>query len=205
MSALHELSDLELLAAVIGREPGAWQVFFKKHERLVVACIRRVYARYNVPLPQSELEDLVSSTCLDLVRGDFKKLRKYDPDRGYRLSSWLGLIATNVAHDALRRRAPPHESTDDEDSPLAELRSSLPDPLEILDNKEKTTILAQAITMLTPTDQEFVKLYYGESLSPEEIAEQSGVSVGTIYSRKHKIRGKLMKLVRGLTRPNEEP
>jgi RNA polymerase sigma-70 factor, ECF subfamily len=196
----NQRSELELLQAVIDREPGAWQTFFKRHERLILACLRRVYNRYHVPLIREQLEDLVGMVCLDLVRDEFKKLRKYDPDRGYRLSSWIGLIATNIAHDALRRRGPPHTSTDDDESPLTELQSALPDPLEVLNHKERVEILAEAVTHLTPTDQEFIRLYYQEQRSPEEIAEASGVSVNTVYSRKNKVRGKLVKLVRTLTR-----
>jgi RNA polymerase sigma-70 factor (ECF subfamily) len=192
--------DLELLQAVIDQEPGTWQVFFKRHQRLILACLRRVYTRYHVPVTQDQLEDLVSMVCLDLVKDDYKKLRKYDPERGYRLSSWIGLIATNIAHDALRRRGPPHTSTDDEDSPLAELQSRLPDPLEVLDHKERVEILARAVKFLTETDQEFIRLYYGEQRTPEEIAAASAVSVNTVYSRKNKVRGKLVKLVRSLTR-----
>jgi RNA polymerase sigma-70 factor (ECF subfamily) len=199
-SASDKTADLELLRAVIRRDPGAWQAFFKRHERLILACLRRVYTRYHVFLPQEQLEDLVGMVCLDLVKDDYRKLRKYDPDRGYRLSSWIGLIATNIAHDALRRRGPPHTSTDDEDSPLAELQSGLPDPLEVLNHKERVQILAEAVKHLTPTDQEFIRMYYEEQQTPEEIAEASGVSVNTVYSRKNKVRGKLVRLVRGLTR-----
>ena len=193
-------ADLSLLEAVIAEEPGAWQTFFKRHERLIMACLRRVYARYHVPMTQEQLEDLVGMTCLDLVKNDYKKLRRFDPTKGYRLSSWIGLIATNIAHDALRRRPPPHTSTDDADSPLAELHSGLPGPLEVLDHKERVGILAQAVTQLTPTDQEFIRMYYGEQQSPEEIAKTSGVSVNTVYSRKNKVREKLIRIVKGLTR-----
>ena len=193
-------AELALLKTVIDREPGAWLTFFKKHERLILACLRRVYARYHVPLPQEELEDLVGMVCLDLVKDEYRKLRLFDPERGYRLSSWIGLIATNIAHDALRRRAPPHTSTDDDESPLAELQSQGPDPLEELDHKEKVEMLARAVKHLTATDQEFIQLYYGQQKSPEEIAQITGVSINTVYSRKNKVRGKLVKLVRGFTR-----
>lgn len=189
-----------LIDAVLRREPGAWQRFFQKHERLVMACLRRVYHRYHVPLPQEEMEDLVGTVCLDLVRDDFRKLRLFDPDRGYRLSSWVGLIATNVAHDALRRRAPAAASTDDAQSPVAELQSPLPDPLEQADHREQVELLARAVSSLSRTEQEFVRRYYLEGNSPEEIAQATGVSVNTVYSRKNKVRAKLLRLVEGLTR-----
>ena len=55
---------------------------------------------------EEDVEDLVSATALNIVKDDYKKLRAFDATRGYKLSSWIGLIATNTAHDALRRRAP---------------------------------------------------------------------------------------------------
>jgi RNA polymerase sigma-70 factor (ECF subfamily) len=189
-----------MIEGVIRRVPGGWQDFFKKHERLVLACLRRVYARYHVPLPQEEMEDLVGAVCLDLVRDDYRKLRLFDPDRGYRLSSWVGLIATNVAHDALRRRAPYAASTDDQASPLAELPSPLPDPLDQADHREQVELLARAVAYLSPTEQEFIRRYYVEGHTPEEIAEATGVSVNTVYSRKNKVRAKLVRLVEDLTR-----
>jgi len=190
------VAEGRMIQAVIDRAPGGWQAFFKKHERLILACLRRVYARYSVPLSRDELEDLVSQVCLDLLRADFRKLKLFDPDRGYRLSSWVGLIATNIAHDALRRRAPPSTSTDDEDSPLSELQSSLPDPLEQVTQKEQMELLARAVALLTPTDQEFIRLYYLEQLTPDEIGVKTGVSVNTVYSRKNKVRAKLVKIMK---------
>lgn len=194
-------AEKRLIEGVLRRTPGAWQEFFKKHERLVLACLRRVYHRYHVPLPQEEMEDLVGAVCLDLVRDDYRKLKLFDPDRGYRLSSWVGLIATNVAHDALRRRAPAASSTDDAQGPMAELKSPLPDPLEQADHREQVELLARAVTFLSPTEQEFVARYYVEGLTPEEIAVATGVSVNTVYSRKNKVRAKLVRLVEDLTRP----
>src|SRR3979490_793126 len=62
--------------------------------------------RYGAAFNDEDVEDLVSATALNVVKDDYKKLRSFDPPRGYKLSSWIGLIATNTAHDALRRRAP---------------------------------------------------------------------------------------------------
>lgn len=196
-------AEQQMIEAVLRRAPGGWLAFFQKHERLILACLRRVYARYHVPLPPEEMEDLVGMVCLDLVRDDYRKLRLFDPERGYRLSSWVGLIATNVAHDALRRRGPAATSTDDAESPLAELQSPLPDPQEQADHRQQVELLARAVALLTPTDQEFIRLYYLEQLTPDEIAETTGVSVNTVYSRKNKVRAKLVRLVRGLHRPGD--
>ena len=38
-------------------------------------------------------------------------------------------------------------------------------------------------------------LYYGDGLSPEHVAERLGISVKTVYSKKHKIQRKLSEIV----------
>jgi len=43
----------------------------------------------------------------------------------------------------------------------------------------------------TPKDRKFVKLYFGEGLAPEQIAKRMGISVKTVYSKKHKIQARL--------------
>jgi RNA polymerase sigma-70 factor (ECF subfamily) len=193
-------ADADLIRAVLLRKPGAWQTFFKRHERLILACVRRVFYRYHVPLPAEDLEDLVGAVCLDLVKENYKKLVQFDATKGYRLSSWVGLIATNAAHDALRRRLPGHQSIDDETSAVPDLESHELDPLSALEQKERVALLARALACLSEADREFVLLYYGEQRSPEDIASSTGVSINTIYSRKNKVRAKLVRLVRGFTR-----
>ena len=42
-------------------------------------------------------------------------------------------------------------------------------------------------------DRDFVRLYFMDGLSPEEIAAQMEISVKTVYSKKHKIRCRLQK------------
>ena len=100
-NAYDALSDEELVQAVLAREPAAWPTFFAKYERLVISCIRKVMRRYGAAFNDEDIEDLVSATALNIVKDDYKKLRAFDPTRGYKLSSWVGVIATNTAHDAL--------------------------------------------------------------------------------------------------------
>src|SRR5207249_6655141 len=94
-NAYDALGEAELVKAVLAGEPAAWPSFFARYERLIISCIRKVLYRYRAHHNEEDLEDLVSSTALNLVKDDYKKLRAYDQTRGYKLSSWVGLIATN--------------------------------------------------------------------------------------------------------------
>jgi RNA polymerase sigma-70 factor (ECF subfamily) len=212
-NAYDELSDAELVAAVLAREPAAWPTFFAKYERLVMSCIRKVLRRYSAHFNEEDVEDLVSATALNLVKDDYKKLRAFDPAKGYKLSSWVGLIATNSAHDALRRRAPTETWTAValDDTVPVQLESHAQLPSEQLEAADESRELKDAIAQLSPSERLFMEYYYVQELEPELIAQLMSISINTVYSRKNKIREKLRNIVgrsqsaAGRTRKGEAP
>lgn len=187
--------ELALLEAVLAERNGAWNEFFRRYERLMAACIRRVHSRYGVPCASEDLDDLIANVCLQLVRDDYQKLRLYDATRGYRLSSWVGLIATNAAHDALRRRGPPTYSIDEGNLHWTERPAEDPSPSEVLLLREQAETLNRAVAQLSPGEQLFLRYYYQEQRTPEEIAVLLGVSINTVYSRKNKVRASLKRVI----------
>jgi RNA polymerase sigma-70 factor (ECF subfamily) len=212
-NAYDALSDEELIQAVLAREPAAWPTFFAKYERLVASCIRKVMLRYGAHFNDEDLEDLVSATALNILKDDYKKLRSFDATRGYKLSSWVGLIATNTAHDALRRRAPTEVWSAvalDDTAPL-KLESDEALASEVLEADDEMRELRGAIAQLSASDQLFVDYYYVQELDPEVIAQLMSISINTVYSRKNKVREKLRLIVArthppaGRTRKGEAP
>jgi RNA polymerase sigma-70 factor (ECF subfamily) len=197
----EHLPEDELLRAVLAKEAGSWQGFYKRYERLVISCIKKALHRYTAVYADEDVEDIVNTVCLNLVKDDFKKLRSYDASRGYKLSSWVGLIATNTALDALRRREPLHAALDghDDDEAPAQIADSGPDPGETLERREQWNALLAAIRDLPESDRLFLELYYDQEAEPEEIAKKMGIAVNTVYSRKNKLREKLRKLVEDAT------
>jgi len=188
-------ADLKLLQRVIDAESGAWNAFFARYHRLIIACIRKVHSRYGAPCPAEDIEDLVNVVCLQLIRDDFHKLRRFDATRGYRLSSWVGLIATNAAHDALRRRGPSTVPIDQPEGGWVEQAADQPSPADLALLKERQAKLNQAVGHLTDSEQAFLRYYYLEQRQPDEIAELLGISINTVYSRKNKVRASLKKIV----------
>jgi RNA polymerase sigma-70 factor, ECF subfamily len=204
-TAYDELGDDELVKAVLAREPAAWPTFFAKYERLILACVRRALRRYGAAHADEDVEDLASQTAFNLVKDDYKKLRTFDASRGYKLSSWVGLIATNTALDALRRRAPTDvwsaASIDDTDPGLPALTSTARTPGEELERKDAVRQAQEAIGTLSTQERLFLEYYYVEELEPEEIARLMGISLNTVYSRKNKIREKLAQRIDGKDAP----
>mgnify|MGYP002664360506 CR=1 FL=1 len=52
-------------------------------------------------------------------------------------------------------------------------------------------VVDAALAGLSRRDQRFVELYFAEARSPESIADEMGVSVATVYSKKAKIKMRL--------------
>jgi RNA polymerase sigma-70 factor (ECF subfamily) len=123
-----------------------------------------------------------------------RKLRAYDPARGAKLGSWLGLLAINTAYDYLRAtsRRPMLDKMDK----AIEHAGDGPSALETLLEKEQWRYVNYLLADFSEKDRRFVELYYGHGLLPEEVAAAMGISVKTVYSKKNKLRTKLVALAK---------
>jgi RNA polymerase sigma-70 factor (ECF subfamily) len=183
-----------LVARVIAGDEQAWVDFCHKYESLVAACAMRVLRRYGVQLATATVDDLVAEVWLALLRNGRHKLRIYDPARGCRLSTWLGMIATNTVIDYLRVNHTPSAYL--EDHPQVDLQ--LVDgvgPDAALEHQQRAVIARQALRRLKAEEQRFVCYCFADEREPTDIARLLGISVNTVHSRKFKLREKLTRLV----------
>jgi len=127
------------------------------------------------------------------------KLRSFDPERGNRFSSWIGLLAINAAYDYLRslKREPQKECITE----AMELVCHLPDPFELTSEHERATIAQQTLEDFSEKDRAFAALYFGEGMDPQAIADKMNISVKTVYSKKHKIQSRLESVLAARTSP----
>ncbi|MGM0597122.1 MAG: RNA polymerase sigma factor [Myxococcota bacterium] len=196
----NKKEEMELLERVLAKDSMAFQDFYRQYFRLVITCIRKVFNRYSVDYDQDDVAETQNQVFLNLVKNDYRKLRKYDPEKGYKLSSWVGLISINTAYDILRKRKPETSSLDDDEHYLPEPVSEAPSPLKNLERKEQVEILMRAIEQLTDNERRFVELFYEHQLTHEEIAYRMSLSINTVYSKKNKIKNKLKKFLKQMGR-----
>lgn len=135
-----------------------------------------------------EAEDILQDVFYQFIEG-FNSIQSLD-----RVTSWLYSVARNKIIDRYRRDASRPQRTDfellsgkDEEAPLT-LQEILPD----LDNTPEATLLREAIwdevtdaLAELPADQrEIFILNELEEKSFREIAEETGISINTLLSRK---------------------
>ncbi len=184
-----ERSDEDLVAAMVRNEGWAWKEFQRRYDRLIHRCITKVTRRFGARIGQDDVRDVYASLFLSLVAQDRRKLRTFDPTRGNRFSSWIGLLAINCAYDYLRTiKREPHKGSLAE---AAELACDLPDPFETAAENQRAALAARVLEAFSAKDQAFATLYFGEELDPLEIAARMNISVKTVYSKKHTIQARL--------------
>lgn len=184
--------EVALLARLLVDEPAAWREFNARYSRLLLSCIARVTARFGYS-SADDVQEIYAALCLQLLSNDKRKLRSFEPGRGTRLGTWLGLLASHAAYDFLRsvRRAPKLDGLSSAECVCSEL----PDPSEATLMGERSRLLAAALSELSDKDRQFIELYYGHGLSPEEVAERMGIQVKTVYTKKHKLQGRLQSML----------
>lgn len=187
-------SDCQLLEGLLRDDARAWRTFNERYSRLMFRCITRVTGRFASVVGQEDVQEIYANLCVQLLQNDKKKLRAYDAARGSKLSTWIGILATNAAWDYLRaaKRSPRFDDLQTAD----DIVSVCPDPLDICEHRERASQIAQVLASFPEKDREFVALYYGQGLAPEVVAEEMGISVKTVYSKKHKIRERLQGLLK---------
>jgi len=101
--------EQQLLEGLLHADDAAWRRFHQLYDRLIYRCIRKVTRSFPKLLDRDDEREIFSNLLLALLSNDRHKLRCFDPKRGSRLSTWLGLLATHAAYDylrALRREVP---------------------------------------------------------------------------------------------------
>jgi RNA polymerase sigma-70 factor (ECF subfamily) len=150
-------------------------------------------AKRFTAVSQDDVREIYAQLIVSLLANGHAKLRAFDPTRGSRFSSYIGMLAIHCAYDWLRavRREPQREGLTE----AAELSSDIPDPFEAAAAQERAALAARVMEGFSERDRTFAALYFGEGMEPHEIARSMKISVKTVYSKKHKIQSKLESIV----------
>ena len=165
--------DIELVRLALTGSQEAYRGLLERYQRPVLGLIRRMVG------DSALAEDLAQEAFLKA----FRALESYDQQRKF--SSWLFKIAHNTTIDQLRRRkidTVPLE-TPDRDEP--DLVTVLPDsgaetPEGRAHRRDLAGALESAVAQLKPIYREVVALRYQEGLPYDEIAEVTGLPLGTV-------------------------
>jgi RNA polymerase sigma-70 factor (ECF subfamily) len=138
----------------------------------------------------AEAEDLTQETFLRAYRR-LDSLR--DPDAAV---GWLYRIATNVALDRLRQRAPQVAIESEEGAGAARsAASSEPSAEELLERMETSACVERCLDNLSDSYRAVILLHDLHSLSAAEISGVLGIEVGAVKIRLHRARRRLQQVM----------
>ncbi len=136
----------------------------------------------------------------DVVQEAFFSAYKHlDGFRGGIVKSWLNRIAVNAAMDIqrARKRRPVQPYPEYEDESWQPPAGDEADPERTAVLSERTRALSGALAQITNDQRAAIVLYDVEGYDYVEIAEMTGVSLGTVKSRIHRGRLALRGLLEG--------
>jgi len=163
-------------------EQGPW---IAQMERIQIAQDQSAFAelfqhfapRVKAFLMKSGANDtLAEEIAQEVMATLWHKAHMFDPSRAS-VATWIFTIARNRKIDAFRKQRRP-EPEDLTWGPEAE-----PDQEDVLALQQETDKLAQAMSELPQKQRELVERAYFGDLSHSEIAEETGLPLGTIKSR----------------------
>jgi RNA polymerase sigma-70 factor, ECF subfamily len=190
-------TDRDLLKSVLRNDARGWAELVRRYRPLIYRCITKVTLKYSPRLSNADLDEIYADVMMQLVRDDMHKLRIYNPSRGTKLGSWIGMLSVNAAYDFLRSagRRPLLDKVDGALDPHEEVDRT---PLDQLIEKERWEHLNGLLAEFTDKDRTFVELYYQRGMEADEIAAEMQISLKTVYSKKHKIRAHLVRCLEQL-------
>lgn len=173
--------DQRWLERALDGSQEAYRYLLEEYQRPVFSIIVRMVRDPGLA------EDLTQETFVKA----FRSLETFDRSRKF--SSWLFTIAHNTTIDYVRRKQLPTVSLEpagnDQEASLAfRAVADDPSPEEVVRHRELETDLESALADLRPEYAEVLVLRFQQDSSYEEIAEITGLALGTVKTHLYRAR-----------------
>lgn len=194
----ESLSEKELLEACIQGCKESWDTFVRKYTNLIHHTIKKVLSTYKVDSHYQDTHDIHNNLILSLIEDNYKKLRQYEGRNACTVSSWLVVVTSNFVLNFIKKQKQHilNNTTDNVYEIEVFSGSQEQQPDEGLLEKEREELFEELIYGLNANDMLFLELYYRKELPPESIAEILRITVNAVYSKKTRIREKLIKIAK---------
>jgi len=127
----------------------------------------------------ADAEDLTQ----DVFTLAWKNAARYDPARGA-VAAWLLVTTRTRAIDRIRaRRSRPQAGSDDDGRKLAAIPDGAPSVDVIVATSQDAARVRQALAELPSDQRDVLELAYFQGLSHSDIAQRTGIALGTIKTR----------------------
>ena len=185
-------SDMDLVASAVGGREDSFEELVRRYQRPITSYVFRIVGEYDAAL------DVTQEVFIKV----YNSLNKYSRD--YKFSTWLYRIAHNAAIDHLRRNSVNQQSIESENSDGSyqlQIESTRPTPEQDRERSEWRSEIEAVVKGLPAPYRDLIVLRHSKDLSYEEIAEVTGLPLGTVKNRLFRAREMMRGLLveRGIT------
>ncbi|MFL6373630.1 MAG: RNA polymerase sigma factor, partial [Pyrinomonadaceae bacterium] len=168
------LSDGDLIVAAVGGRSESFEELVRRYQRPITGYVFRIVGDYESSL------DVTQEVFIKV----YNSLAKYSSE--YKFSTWLYRIAHNAAVDHLRRNTVSKQSLEAENADGTfelQLESRLASPEQDHERSQWRSEIEVVVESLPSAYRELIVLRHGQDLSYDEIAEVTGLPLGTVKNR----------------------
>ena len=168
------LTDGELIIGAIGGRADGFEELVRRYQRPITSYVYRMLGDYESSL------DVTQEVFIKV----YNSLTKYSSE--YKFSTWLYRIAHNAAIDHMRRNSITPQSIETENADgtyQIQLESHRPSPEKDHEVNEWRNELDAVVRCLPPAYRDLIVLRHSRDLSYDEIAEVTGLPLGTVKNR----------------------
>ncbi len=192
LKTINSLTDVELIAKAIGGREDGFEELVRRYQRPIINYVYRMLNDYEGAL------DVTQEVFIKV----YNSLDRYSSD--YKFSTWLYRIAHNAAIDHMRRTPANQQSleTENEDGAYQlQLECPNPTPEQERERTEWRTEIDSVVKCLPPAYRDLILLRHSRDLSYDEIAEVTGLPLGTVKNRLFRAREMMREIfvARGVT------
>jgi len=189
---IKKLTDGELIVSAINGRTDGFEELVRRYQRPITSYVFRMLGDYEASL------DVTQEVFIKV----YNSLTKYSAE--YKFSTWLYRIAHNAAVDHMRRNSVTPQSIETENADgtfQIQIESRGASPEQDHERSEWRTEIDVVVRCLPAAYRDLILLRHGRDLSYDEIADVTGLPLGTVKNRLFRAREMMrdMFIERGFT------
>jgi RNA polymerase sigma-70 factor (ECF subfamily) len=168
---LQSLDDKALVQEIVGRRPEAVAELYDRYSGMLKAMAQRILH------DPSDAEEILQETFLQV----WNQASRYDPRRSS-VSTWLVLIARSRSIDRLRSQQVKQRTATAAGRENPDIHTSPKGVGNVL-GQERRKRLREEMARLPSEQSQVLELAFYGGMTQSEIAEQTGIPLGTVKTR----------------------
>lgn len=172
--SIQSITDRDLVADTVGGSEAGFEEIVRRYQKPISSYVYRILGNHEASL------DVTQEVFIKV----YNSLHRYSPE--FKFSTWVYRIAHNAAIDHLRRNWLNVQSLETENADgtyQIQIEATGHSPEKNRELSEWRTVISNVVQLLPDAYRQLILLRHSNDLSYDEIAEVTGLPLGTVKNR----------------------